>query len=51
LGKTSKPAASDRFTIWSLHAPVRQTMSAIGSVQKFSHIQFRLSGARHWLKR
>ena len=22
-----------------------------GSVQKFSHIQFRLSGARHWLKR
>ena len=22
----------------------------LGSVQKFSHIQFRLSGARNWLK-
>ena len=31
LGNTSKPAASDRFTICSLHAPVRQTTSAIFS--------------------
>jgi Domain of unknown function (DUF4189) len=41
--------------------PVRRACGAIaidvrnacgaGSVQKFSHIQFRLSGARHWLKR
>jgi hypothetical protein len=29
LGRTLKPAASDRFTISSVHAPVRQTTSAI----------------------
>jgi hypothetical protein len=31
FGRTSKPAASDRFTICSFHAPVRQTTSAIFS--------------------
>src|SRR5262249_20381156 len=29
LGKTSKPAAWDRFTISNFHAPVRHTTSAI----------------------
>jgi len=29
LGKTSKPAASERFTMRNRHAPVRQTTSAV----------------------
>jgi hypothetical protein len=29
LGRTSKPAASDRFTISNFHVPVRETTRAI----------------------